>query len=70
MAKQDELANFLRQVKDDGIDVGQCCVVPGGVFFYSRELAVTFAERHDKDLVRVGGQVWGWLATNKDHILA
>ena len=65
MGKQDELATFLRQVKDDGVDIGQCCVVPEGVFFGSLEIAKIFAERHDKELKRVDGQVSGWLAKNK-----
>jgi hypothetical protein len=65
IGKQDELAKLVRQVKDAGIDIGQCCVVAEGVFFHSRKYAELFAEKHDKDLVRVDGQVSGWLARNK-----
>ncbi len=66
MGKQDELAKFPRLVKDDGIDIGQCCVVPKGVFFHSLKTAKIFARRHDKDLIRIDAQVSGWLARNKD----
>jgi hypothetical protein len=30
--RQDSLARFLRQLRKDGIDIAQCCVVSEGVF--------------------------------------
>jgi hypothetical protein len=65
MGKQEVVAKLLRQVKDSGVDVGQCCVVADGVFFPSHRSAVLFADKHDKDVVRVDGQVSGWLAKNR-----
>lgn len=68
MGKQDELAKFIRQVKDAGLDVGQACVVANGVFSQSLKFARIFAKKHDKDLVRVNGQVSGWLAKNRTAV--
>jgi hypothetical protein len=65
MGKQDEVAKLIRQVKDSGIDIGQFCVVDDGVFFPSQKSARSYAKRHNKDLVRVDGQVSGWLARDK-----
>jgi hypothetical protein len=65
LGKQDTLAAFLYQVKKSGIDIGQCCVLPAGVFFASHKVATTFAKKHDKKLVRVSGRVSGWLAKNR-----
>jgi tetrahydrodipicolinate N-succinyltransferase len=65
MGKQDELAKFVRQIRAAGVNVGQGCVVGKGVFFPSLTPARIFAKKHDKDLVRVNGQVSGWLARNK-----
>jgi hypothetical protein len=67
MGKQDDLAKRIREVIDGGVDIGQFCVVDEGVFFSSREPADKFAKRHDKDLVRVDGQVSGWLARDKPN---
>jgi len=66
MGKQDELATLVYQLKECGIDVGQYLVVPEGVFFESHKPADIFAKKHDKDLVRVSGQVSGWLAKEQE----
>jgi hypothetical protein len=65
MGKQDELAKFIRQVEAAGLDVGNGCVVANGVFSRSLQFARIFSQKHDKDLVRVNGQISGWLARNK-----
>ncbi len=65
MGKQDELATFMRQVEAAGLDIGNGCVVGNGVFSRSLQFARVFAQTHNKDLVRVNGQVSGWLARNK-----
>ena len=65
MGKQDELATFIRQVEAAGLDVGNGCVVANGVFSRSLQFARVFAQKHNKDLVRVDGQISGWLARNK-----
>ena len=65
MGKQDELAKFIHQVQAAGLDVGSACVVGNGVFSQSLQFARVFAKKHNKDLVRVNGQISGWLARNK-----
>jgi len=65
MVDEDALAALLRQVREAGIDVGHCCVVLEGVFFQSQRTAAAFCERNDKQLVRVSGQVSGWLAKER-----
>jgi predicted NAD/FAD-dependent oxidoreductase len=67
MGKQDEFAKFIRQVRAAGLDVGNGCVVADGVFSESLQFARVFAKTHDKDLVRVDGQISGWLARNKSR---
>ena len=44
---------------------GGCCVVGEGVFFTEERPAAIFAERTNKNLIKVeGGRVDGWLAQN------
>ena len=42
-----------------------CCVMGDAVFSASREFASIFAEKHDKDLIHIEGQISGWLAKDK-----
>jgi hypothetical protein len=63
-----ELAETLRWLKSIGAEFGQCCVVPQGVLFMSERQASIFAEKHKKDLVRVEGDVSGWLAKNRNPL--
>ena len=65
MGTQEELAALILELKQDGIAVGQCCVVTSGVFFPELKFAKIFSERHDKELTRVDAVVSGWLAKNK-----
>lgn len=65
MGKQEELAALVYTLRAEGIDIGFCIAVDEGVFFNSRERAESFAQGYDKDLVRVDGQVSGWLAKNR-----
>jgi hypothetical protein len=63
--KQEEFAALMHQLKELGLNIGQCCVLPEGVFFPSETSASLFSERHGKDLVKVDGLVSGWLVKNK-----
>jgi hypothetical protein len=65
MGTQEELAALMYQIRTAGMDVGQCCVVGNGVFFHEHRFARIFSERYDKELLRVDGQVSGWLAKDK-----
>lgn len=65
MGKQDDVAALIHAVRQSGVDIGQFCVVTGGVFFSDRRFAQLFAEKHGKDLRRVDGQVSGWLAADR-----
>jgi hypothetical protein len=53
-------------LRKSGIDLGKFTVWDDGVFFDTLRAAQIFAERHNKDLVQVDGQVSGWLAKNRD----
>ena len=66
MGKQEELAQLVYALLDSGIDVGKFTISLDGVFFDRYEPAQVFAERYNKDLVRVDGHVSGWLAKNLD----
>ena len=61
MGRQDSLAKLIRQLKAHGINIGYACIVDEGVFFKTLKDAKGFAGRHKRDLVRVDGQVSGWL---------
>ncbi len=66
MGKQEELPKLVYTLRESGVDVEDLTVVADGVLFQSHKPAVIFAERHDKDLVRVDGRTSSWLARNKD----
>jgi hypothetical protein len=62
----DRLKEQLRQLQAEGLLAARMsCVTQDGVFFGSEHYARVFAERHNKELVRIDGEVPGWLARNK-----
>jgi hypothetical protein len=66
MASNRELEQQLRNLRAAGVlDIGMCCVVPDGVFCADEHFARAFAKRHDKELIRIEGEVPGWLAKNR-----
>ena len=65
MGNEEELAKLVRALRESGVDVGNCSIFPDGVFFDTQRSAMIFAEKHDKELVRIEGHVSGWLAKNK-----
>ena len=65
MGNEEELAKLVRALRESGVDVGNYSVFPDGVFFDTQRSAMIFAEKHDKELVRIEGHVSGWLARNK-----
>ena len=69
MGKRDELAKFISDLKQRGIDVGNNAVHPAGVVFESVQYAKLFAEKFDRDLTRIDGQVSGWLVENNPIVL-
>lgn len=65
MAKQEELATLLYQLKQEGIELGNYTTTGEGVVFDTYRPAQLFAERHGKELKRIDGKVTKWLAANK-----
>jgi hypothetical protein len=63
MTSEEEATKLIRLLRDEGFDVGHCCVVTEGVFFPSRTVAVSFAERYGREVVELAG-VSGWLVKN------
>jgi hypothetical protein len=66
VGSQEELADFIYALKQEGADVGDWSVHPEGVVFQSVFEAKPYSERHGKILVRIDGKVSGWLAKNPD----
>lgn len=66
MGTQEELAQLVYQLRDSGVDLGSFSVVPQGVFFPSYKSAQIVAKKYNRDLVRVDGQVSGWLVKDRD----
>lgn len=64
MGTQEELAAFLYLVKQDNIEIGQCCVVPQGVFFGSSKIAQIFADKQ-RQRAKAGRRPCLWLAGKK-----
>jgi hypothetical protein len=65
MAAEEEATRLLRALEDDGYELGECCVVPQGVFFRSKQLARVFSQKYSKDLVPIEQPITGWLAKNR-----
>jgi uridylate kinase len=64
MGRHEKLAKQIRELNDAGIEVGHAMVIGDGVFFRRREAAFSFARNHEREVVRVEGQVSGWLVKN------
>jgi hypothetical protein len=65
MGTHEDLATFLSDRKQSGMEVGEVHMTPDGVVFESLKTAIMYAERHKKVLGHIDGQVLHWLARNK-----
>jgi hypothetical protein len=62
MRKQENVARLIGQIRTRDFDIGHFCVInETEVFFPSFRLAKSYAKNLDKVVVRVDGQISGWL---------
>ena len=62
MRTKEQLARFIAESKEAGLDLDYAVMGDDGVFFRSEKAARIFSEKHNKELVQIGG----WLAKNRD----
>jgi hypothetical protein len=65
MGTNEDLARFIDDLKQSGMEVGEVHTTPDGVVFESLKTAIVYSQRHKKVLVRIDGQILHWLAKNQ-----